>query len=141
MKFIQTTSGELVNLDFVERIVPLERDPNRATLRSKEDTGLGYVDYNEIRHLTSVVIPASGVTAVVLSDCDGEIFTNEVHVVAWRVSPHGADPVLAEEPLRDDLVLIKQPDGVLVDPENSAYKNLDEALDAFRRRRAPEKTQ
>lgn len=134
MKFVQTTNGRLVNLDFVAEIIP---DKGTAKLCGEDGTVLGIISSKELDHLASSIVPANGVTAVILGDYEDEgISAREVHVVAWLVDTMpGGTPILTEDIAPNEIVLIKEPDGTLTAPFVRTYRNLEEAIEVFRKAR------
>lgn len=141
MKFIETGKGNLVNLNFVAKIIPQDHKWHEAELIGADGATLGTISHEPMAQFVSSVLPAVGVTAVVLTDIDGKIETSEVHVVGWRVHSYGLEAILLDEIASNEAVFIKQPDGVLVDPGISSYSNLDEAIESFRKDRAKARNQ
>jgi hypothetical protein len=88
-----------------------------------------------------VVASSAGAEAVLVwvapSDGGGrpdmhDVLVGRAAVVAWRVRGGGerggyADPIMAEEPARNMVVLLPQPGGTLRDAHNTTYPDLDAA--------------
>lgn len=94
----------------------------------------------EVTSIPCAFVPAApGSNVVVVSVMDdtnerpkeSDLWVKEPLVAAWAISGSGkhfvAEPVLADTPASNEIILIKNPDGSILAPADCTYETLDEA--------------
>jgi hypothetical protein len=150
--FIQIEGGEL-NLSFVAgtqhhfRKTKDGRCYKAISFYDAQKRLLGHIEHADgidLEEITAPVVPAApGVVAAVLhtmtSDdnlggCPEEIYVELLPIVAWRLLPERAVPVLLDETSPTSIILLMMPDGRWLEPGDSSYATLDEAETALLKR-------
>lgn len=133
MRFIETTNGNLVNLDFVRKII-IPRDEKKATaaLFGPEGDDIGEVWQLDIiaSRLGQMVPAISGYTVIYADVDDNAAITWEETIIAFSI---GQDvwPYTVEGPVSEHATNwgIKCPDGRVIIPQCRAFDDEKEFLE------------
>ena len=146
-RFVETTTGHLINLAFVRKIYPHRvREAGKANLDGRISHYTIHLDGGgeygvpgyalNVEGLTSELIPAtSGTKACIISVDDTDrpttkdVWVEWMPILAWRFragSTCDPDPVLPEGG-SDGRILIELPDGKLLSVMDRTYDDLDDA--------------
>jgi len=147
MRFVKTRTG-LVNLAHVAEIrtrkvkLPADQvDPaslrNEATvytLLGADHQELGETRYLDPEDLLRTIIPAAaGAFVYLLTEEDGKIEVGQSSILAWKIGDGDPEPILIEDVGPNQVLLVPQPDGSVIQQYDRCFTSIEAALAQFRR--------
>lgn len=135
--------GEWVAIEEIGRIVAKHNGKGKRTtflLFDKEGRALGETSV-DLSEMDNAIIPAAPgqIAAMVWVTFEGEVGADLYHVVGWRIVDDVAVAIIPESIVGNGSLLLQQPDGSFVDPENARFDDLEQAkasiLDQHKRKK------